>query len=91
MIYDKMELTDTYGSGMIMEDKSVKHREAIADQLWQMLKSSPYTYGELLECLGWEDWRLKRILVGDEEIGLYELTHITGALGKDFKVTFDSL
>lgn len=91
MIYDKMELTDTYGSGMIMEDKSVKHREAIARELWKMLKSSPYTYGELLECLGWEDWRLSRILAGDEAIGLYELTHITGALGKDFKVTFDTL
>lgn len=90
MVYDKLELTDTYGSGHIMEDKSVKHREQIARELWQMLKSSPYTFGELLECLGWEKWRLDRILSGDEEIGLYELTHITGALGKEFKVTFNN-
>lgn len=83
-------MTDKYGA-VFEEDKSVDKREEVAKQLWDMLQESPYTYGELLECLGWEDWRLKRILAGDEEIELYELTHIAGALGKDFKVTFDTL
>lgn len=90
MQYNKTHMTDKYGA-VIEEDKSVDKREEVAKQLWDMLQESPYTYGELLECLGWEDWRLSRILAGDEEIEMYELTHIAGALGKDFKVTFDTL
>ena len=90
MQYNKTHMTDKY-CAVFEEDKSVDKREEVAKLLWNMLQESPYTYGELLECLGWEHWRLSRILAGDEEIGMYELTHIAGALGKDFKVTFDTL
>lgn len=87
MLYDKMETVEKYGT-VLDEDKSVAIREKVAESLYKMLKDSPYTFGELLECLGWEKWKLERVLAGDEEIGLYELTHITGALGKSFKVEF---
>lgn len=87
MNYDKMETVEKYGT-VLQEDKSVAIREEVAEKLHTMLKNSPYTFGELLECLGWEKWKLERILAGDEEIGIYDLTHITGALGKDFEVLF---
>lgn len=87
MNYDKMETVEKYGI-VLDEDKSVAIREEVAESLYKMLKDSPYTFDELLECLGWEKWKLQRVLAGDEEIGLYELTHITGALGKSFKVEF---
>lgn len=87
MLYDKMETVEKYGT-VLDEDKSIAIREEVAESLYKMLKESPYTFGELLECLGWEKWKLERVLAGDEEIGLYELTHITGALGKSFKVEF---
>lgn len=87
MEYNKMETVEKYGT-VLDEDKSVAIREEVAEALHTMLKDSPYTFGELLECLGWEKWKLERVLAGDEEIGLYELTHITGALGKSFKVEF---
>lgn len=87
MLYDKMETVEKYGT-VLDEDKSIAIREEVAEALYVILKDSPYTFGELLECLGWEKWKLERVLAGDEEIGLYELTHITGALGKSFKVEF---
>lgn len=87
MPYDKMETVEKYGT-VLQEDKSVAIREEVAEKLYTMLKNSPYTFGELLEVLGWEKWKLERILAGDEEIGIYDLTHITGALGKDFEVVF---
>lgn len=87
MEYNKMEAVEKYGT-VLDEDKSVAIREEVAESLYKMLKDSPYTFGELLECLGWEKWKLERVLSGDEEIGIYELTHITGALGKSFKVEF---
>lgn len=86
MTYNKMETVDTYGSGYIQQDKSVVHREDAAKALYEMLMNSKYTYGELLERLDWEDCRLSRILAGDGEIGLYELTHITGALDCSFGI-----
>lgn len=85
--YNKMETVEKYG-GIFQEDKSVRHREQVAQSLSQMLHNSKYTYAELLERLGWEDWKLSRTLAGDEAIGLYELTHITGALDCDFGVTY---
>ena len=87
MEYNKMETVEKYGT-VLDEDKSVAIREEVAEKLYKMLKNSPYTFGELLDCLGWEKCKLERVLSGDEEIGIYELTHITGALGKDFEVLF---
>lgn len=90
MTYNKMETVDTYGSGCIQQDKSVAKREKIADVLWNMLKGSKYTYGELLERLGWEDIRLRLIFAGDADITIYELTHITGAMDCDFDIIWYS-
>jgi len=87
MKYNKMEKVEGYG----FEDKSVIHREQVADSLWKMLQNSPYTYAELSECLGWESWKLSKVLAGDEEIGLYELTHITGALGYTFNLNYSEI
>lgn len=87
MEYNKMETVEKYGT-VLDEDKSVSVREGLAEKLYSLLEDSPYTFGELLDCLGWEKWKLERVLSGDEEIGIYELTHITGALGKDFEVLF---
>ena len=85
--YEKLETVEKYGT-VLKEDKSVKYREEIAESLYQLLQDSKYTYGELLERLDWEDWKLKRILAGDEEISLYDIVHITGALDKDFNILF---
>lgn len=87
MDYNKMETVEKYGT-VLQEDKSVSVREELSEKLYALLEASPYTFGELLDCLGWEKWKLERVLSGDEEIGIYELTHITGALGKDFEVLF---
>lgn len=88
--YNHMESTDKYGTP-VMEDKSVKHREAIGDKLYNLYLKSKITRSELANLTGVPMWKIDRIFAGDEDFTIYEITHIAGVLGYDFLVVFSRM
>lgn len=85
--YDRMESTNKYGIP-VMEDKSVKNCEKIGDKLYEIFIRSDLTRSELADLTGIPVWKISRVFAGDEDFNIYEITHLAGALGYDFKVVF---
>lgn len=85
--YNHMEFTNKYGTP-VMEDKSVKHREAVGDKLYELFIKGDLTRSDLANLSGIPVWKIDRIFAGDEDFTIYDITHIAGVLGYDFKVVF---
>ena len=85
--YNHMESTNKYGTPVI-EDKSVKHCEEIGNKLYELFIKGDLTRSELANLSGIPVWKIDRIFAGDEDFNIYEITHIAGVLGYDFKVVF---
>ena len=64
-----------------LESKHIKYNEQVADMLWQLLKQSKYTKGELAERLGITERQLMSVVSGDKTINMYDMVHVAGALG----------
>lgn len=85
--YNHMESTNKYGTP-VMEDKSVKHREAVGDKLYELFIKGDLTRSDLANLSGIPVWKIDRIFAGDEDFTIYDITHIAGVLGYNFKVVF---
>ena len=79
MKYEKMEANE-YGD-FFLESKHIKYNEQVADMLWNLLKQSKYTKGELAERLDITERQLMRVMSGDKTINIYDMVHVAGALG----------
>ena len=77
--YDKMEALEHYDGALV--SKHIRYNDLVADMLWDKLKQSPCTKGELAERLDWDLHRLMMILSGDDIIDIYKMVHVAGALG----------
>ena len=86
--YNHMEPTNKYGIP-VMEDKSVKHCEAIGNKLYELFIKGDLTRSELANLSGIPVWKVDRIFAGDADFSIYEITHMAGVLGYDFKVVFN--
>ena len=90
MKYDKMEANE-YGD-FFLESKHIKYNEQVADMLWQLLRLSKYTKGELAERLDITERQLMWVMSGDKTINIYDMVHVAGALGYkwEFNLVKDS-
>lgn len=77
---EKNEMNDFFS-----ESKHVKYNDIVADILWKALHHSPYTENELAEILDWDKHRVMMILSGDDTIDIYDMVHVAGALGYEFR------
>ena len=75
-----------------LESKHIKYNEQVADMLWNLLKQSKYTKGELAERLDITDRQLMMVMSGDKTINMYDMVHVAGALGYkwEFNLVRDS-
>ena len=90
MKYSKKEFSDIYGDNVLV-DKSIIANDKVAESLYQLMKNSPYTRGELEESLSWESHKMAMVLSGDEIIDVSDITHFAGALGYSFDITFTKI
>ena len=79
MKYEKTEANE-YGD-FFLESKHIKYNEQVADMLWNLLKQSKYTKGELAEGLDITERQLMNVMSGDKTINIYDMVHVAGALG----------
>lgn len=64
-----------------LESKHIKYNEQVADMLWNLLKQSKYTKGELAKRLGISEEKLMKVIRGDKTINMYDTVHVEGDLG----------
>ena len=64
-----------------LERKHIKYNEQVADMLWELLKQSKYTKGELAERLDITERQLMMVMSGDKTINIYDMVHVAGDLG----------
>ena len=83
MKYDKMTANEYHD--FYLESKHIKYNEQVADMLWQLLKQSKYTKGELAERLDITERQLMNVMSGDKTINTYDMVHVAGALGYKWK------
>lgn len=83
MKYDKMVVNEY--KDFFLESKHVKYNEQVADMLWELLKESKYTKGELAERLDMTERQLMWVMSGDKTIDIYDMVHVAGALGYKWK------
>ena len=90
MKYDKMTTNEYHD--FYLESKHIKYNEQVADMLWQLLKQSKYTKGELAERLDISEEKLMKVMSGDKTINTYDMVHVAGALGYkwEFNLVKDS-
>ena len=79
MKYDKMTTNEYHD--FYLESKHIKYNEQVADMLWELLKQSKYTKGELAERLDITERQLMMVMSGDKTINMYDMVHVAGALG----------
>lgn len=79
MKYDKMAASEHHD--YYLESKHIKYNEQVADMLWNLLKQSKYTKGELAERLDITERSLMWVTSGDKTINTYDMVHVAGALG----------
>lgn len=79
MKYDKMTANEHHD--FYLESKHIKYNEQVADMLWDLLKKSKYTKGELAERLEITERQLMMVMSGDKTISTYDMVHVAGALG----------
>lgn len=79
MEYDKMAASEHHD--FYLESKHIKYNEQVADMLWNLLKQSKYTKGELAERLEISEENLMKVMSGDKTINMYDMVHVAGALG----------
>ena len=90
MKYEKMAASEHHD--FYLESKHIKYNEQVADMLWNLLKQSKYTKGELAEGLDITERQLMNVMSGDKTINMYDMVHIAGALGHkwEFNLVKDS-
>ena len=79
MKYEKMTASEHHD--YYLESKHIKYNEQVADMLWNLLKKSRYTKGELAERLDITERQLMNVMSGDKTISIYDMVHVAGALG----------
>lgn len=79
MKYEKMAASEHHD--FYLESKHMKYNDQVADMLWQLLKQSKYTKGELAERLDISEEKLMKVMSGDKTINMYDMVHVAGALG----------
>ncbi len=90
MKYDKMTANEYHD--FYLESKHIKYNDQVADMLWELLKQSKYTKGELAERLDITERQLMNVMSGDKTINIYDMVHVAGALGYkwEFNLVKDS-
>ena len=82
-VYEKTEKTEL--NDFFSESKHVRYNDIVADMLYKALHHSPYTENELCEILGWDKERVIMILHGNDTLDMYDMVHVAGALGYEFR------
>lgn len=81
--YEKLEV-DEIGD-FFLRSKHVPYNDMVSNMLWDALKNSKYTKNELAERLDWAVHRLMMVISGDDTLNIYDMVHVSGALGYEFK------
>lgn len=76
-----------FGNGIKVNKASVEINH-IVDDLSDLIENSEYTFAEVADRLCWTEEQLARILSGNFDLDVFDITHIAGAAGYGIDVSF---